>query len=240
MVASAGCTPHVHFDFAALSARDRYKVLIGTVIPRPIAFVTTIDECGQVNAAPFSFFNCLSADPAIVAIGVENHDDMSYKDTGRNIRHTEQFTVNIVDDAIAHQMNICAVPFAPGVDELAKAGLTAIPGTHVQCPRIGEAPASLECKRYVTLELGRSREIILGQVLAVFVREGLVDPDKKYVDQRGMDALGRMGGHGYVRTRDYFDLPTMSVAQWEQRKRIHLSRAGTEINSQTEVNSQQE
>jgi hypothetical protein len=67
--------------------------------------------------------------------------------------------------------------------------------------------------------VGRSREIILGQVLAVFVREGLVDPTRKYVDQRGMDALGRMGGHGYVRTRDYFDLPTMSVAQWEQSER---------------------
>jgi flavin reductase (DIM6/NTAB) family NADH-FMN oxidoreductase RutF len=134
MAPTSSTHAHTHFDFAALSARDRYKLLIGTVIPRPIAFVTTLDEHGRVNAAPFSFFNCLSADPPIVAIGVENHEYMSYKDTGRNIRHTEQFTVNIVDDAMTDQMNVCAVPFAAGVDELAQAGLTAVPGTHVSCP----------------------------------------------------------------------------------------------------------
>jgi flavin reductase (DIM6/NTAB) family NADH-FMN oxidoreductase RutF len=209
---------HVHFDVCALSARDRYKLLIGTVIPRPIAFVTTVNELGRANTAPFSFFNWLSADPAIVAIGVENHEDMTFKDTGRNIRHTEQFTVNIVDDAMTDAMNVCAVPFDADVDELAKAGLTAVLGTHVKCRRIGEAPASLECSRYVTLRIGRSRDIILGQVLGIFVREGLVDLTSKYVDQRGMDAIGRMGGHGYARTRDYFDLPTMSVAEWERRQ----------------------
>ena len=116
---------HVHFDFSKLSARDRYKLLIGTVIPRPIAFVTTVDEHGVVNAAPFSFFNCLSSDPAIVAIGVENHADMRHKDTGHNVRVTEEFTVNIVDDALVAGMNVCAVPFPPHVDELAMAGLTA-------------------------------------------------------------------------------------------------------------------
>lgn len=214
---------HVHFDFAALSARDRYKLLIGTVIPRPIAFVTTVDEVGRRNAAPFSFFNCLSADPAIVAIGVENHADMRFKDTGHNIRMTEEFTVNIVDDAMLEAMNTCAVPFPPDVDEIAMAGLTAVPGTHVRCPRLAEAPASLECRRYMTLEVGKSREIVLGLVLGCFVREGAVDPLTKHVDQRRMDALGRLGGHGYARTRDQFDLPTMSVADWERRQAESLA-----------------
>lgn len=209
---------HVHFDFAGLSARDRYKLMIGTIIPRPIAFVTTVNEHGQPNAAPFSFFNCLSADPAIVAIGVENHADMRFKDTGHNIRMTEEFTVNIVDDAMLDAMNVCAVPFPPDVDELQRAGLTAVPGTHVKCPRIGEAPASLECRRYMTLEVGKSREIVLGLVLGCFVREGVVDPATKHVDQRRMDAIGRLGGHGYSRIRDQFDLPTLSVAQWEARQ----------------------
>ncbi|MDQ0394975.1 flavin reductase family protein [Labrys monachus] len=213
-----GGATHHHFDFNALSARDRYKLLIGTVIPRPIAFVTTVDEKGRVNAAPFSFFNVLSADPALVAIGVENHADMRFKDTGHNIRMTEEFTVNIVDDAMVEAMNVCAVPFAPGVDELAMAGLTAIPGTHVACPRIAEAPASLECRRHMTLEVGKSREIVFGLVLGCFVRAGAVDPLTKHVDQRGMDAIGRLGGHGYARIRDQFDLPTMSVAEWEQRQ----------------------
>lgn len=209
---------HVHFDFEALSARDRYKLLIGTVIPRPIAFVTTVNEHGQANAAPFSFFNCLSADPAIVAIGVENHADMRFKDTGHNIRMTEEFTVNIVDDAMLDAMNVCAVPFPPEVDELQRAGLTAVAGTHVKCPRIGEAPASLECRRYMTLEVGKSREIVLGLVLGCFIREGTVDPETRRVDQRKMDAIGRLGGHGYSRIRDQFDLPTLSVAQWEAQQ----------------------
>lgn len=208
---------HLHFDFSALTPRDRYKLLIGTVIPRPIAFVTTVNEQGQANAAPYSFFNCLSADPAIVAIGVENKPDMRFKDTAHNVRVTEQFTVNIVDDAMLEAMNVCAVPFPPEVDELAQAGLTPMPGTHVKCPRIAEAPASLECRRFMTLSVGKSREIILGEVLGVFIREGAVDPETKYVDAGAMDAIGRMGGHGYARTRDVFDLPTMSVAEWQSR-----------------------
>lgn len=208
---------HLRFEFAALSARDRYKLLIGTVIPRPIAFVTTVDERGLVNAAPYSFFNCLSADPAIVAIGVENHADMRFKDTAHNIRMTEEFTVNIVDDAMVEAMNVCAIPFPPAADELAIAGLTPVPGALVKCPRIGEAPASLECRRFLTLEVGKSREIVLGEVLAAFIREGAVDAGSKYVDAGRMDAIGRMGGHGYARTRERFDLPTMSVKEWEEK-----------------------
>ncbi|ODN65769.1 flavin reductase family protein [Methylobrevis pamukkalensis] len=219
-------TAHTHFDFRALSARDRYKLLIGTVIPRPIAFVTTVNTEGRANAAPFSFFNCLTADPAILAIGVENHADMSFKDTAKNIRETEEFTVNIVDEALLDAMNICAVPFGPEVDELAEAGLTAVPGTHVKCPRILEAPAALECRRYMTLEVGRSREIILGEVLGVFIRADAVDPMTKYVDQKAMDAIGRLGGHGYSRSQDQFDLPTLSLAEWTRRKAAADGSAG--------------
>jgi flavin reductase (DIM6/NTAB) family NADH-FMN oxidoreductase RutF len=180
-----------------------------------------------VNAAPFSFFNCLSADPAIVAIGVENHADMRHKDTGHNVRVTEEFTVNIVDDALVAGMNVCAVPFPPDVDELAMAGLTAVKGVHVACPRIAEAPAALECRRYLTLEVGRSREIILGKVLGVFVREDAVDPQTKYVDQRKMDAIGRLGGDGYARTRDQFDLRTLRLAEWQQHGSSPLAGTAT-------------
>ena len=102
------------FDFTRLNARERYKLMIGTIIPRPIALVTTVDEHGRFNAAPFSFFNCLSADPPIVAIGVENNPDVSFKDTGHNIRMTEVFTVNIVSHAIAEAMHICGNPYRDG------------------------------------------------------------------------------------------------------------------------------
>ena len=140
----------VTFDFAALSPRERYKLLIGAVVPRPIALVTTVDAQGKVNAAPFSFFNCLSADPAILALGVEYRPTGAQKDTGRNIRETLAFTVNIVSDALVAGMNVCAVPFEPGTDELAEAGLTAMPGAKVPCPWIGQAPAAFECRHHTT------------------------------------------------------------------------------------------
>lgn len=209
---------HTEFDFARLAPRQRYKLLIGTVVPRPIALVTTVDAAGRVNAAPYSFFNCLSSDPAIVALGIENHADMRFKDTAANIRLTEQFTVNIVDDALLAAMNVCAVPFPPGEDELRAAGLTAVPGRKVACPRILQSPAALECRRYLTLSVGRSREIILGEVLAMYLRQDIVDAERCHVDPVGLDAVGRMGGHGYARTRDYLDLPTMTLEQWRERE----------------------
>ncbi|MCL4161005.1 UNVERIFIED_CONTAM: hypothetical protein GTU68_031614 [Idotea baltica] len=114
-------------------------------------------------------------------------------------------------------MNTCAVPFPPEVDEVDIAGLTKVPGVHVNCPRLLEAPAALECKRYLTLEISKSREIILGEVLGIFIRKDCVNPLNKHVDQMLMDAVGRMGGHDYSTTRDQFSLPTSSVAEWETK-----------------------
>lgn len=205
------------FDFGKLGARDRYKLLIGSVVPRPIAWVTTVDENGTPNAAPFSFFNCLSSDPAILALGVENYEDMRFKDTGRNIRVTEEFTVNIVGYDNLEAMNVTAVPFAPGINEIEAAGLTMIPGEFVSCPQIAEAPIRLECRKHVTLNIGKSREIILGEVLGMHARPGLVN-DRYHVDAAALDALGRMGGHGYCRSSQTFDLPTMSEADWQARQ----------------------
>ena len=213
---------HVHFDFADLTARERYKLLIGTVIPRPIAFITTLSRDGRRNAGPFSFFNVLTHDPAIVAIGIENYEDGRMKDTARNIRETEEFTVHIVDDALAAQMEICAIKFGPDVDELAEAGLETVPGEAVRSPRIVSAPAALECRRHMTIEVGKAREIVLGQVLGIHIRADIVDPTRLHVDQIKMDAIGRLGGHGYARTRDQFDIKTLSVGEYEQLRADRL------------------
>ena len=202
---------NVEFDFATLSPRERYKLLIGSVVPRPIALVTSVDARGVVNAAPFSFFNCLSADPAILALGVEFRGDGRQKDTGANVRQTLAFTVNIVSDAIVEAMNICAVPFDPEIDELREAGLTPMPGTKIPSPWIAESPAAFECRHHVTLAIGKSREIILGEVVYAHFRADVVDARNFHVDPAALDAVGRMGGQGYAGTRDYFDLPTMSV-----------------------------
>lgn len=215
----------IAFDFTAMPPRDRYKLLIGAVVPRPIALVTTISKEGIANAAPYSFFNCLSPDPAILALGVEFRPSGAHKDTGRNIRDTLCFTVNIVSDAIAEAMSACAVAFPPGVDELVEAGLTAMPGTRIAAPRIAEAPIAFECRHHTTLMMGHSREIILGEVLEAHVRADLVDPARLHIDPARLDAVGRMGGHGYCSTRDYFDMPTVPLEQWRQGERPQRTRA---------------
>lgn len=211
-------TAHAHFDFAKLTERERYKILIGTVIPRPIALVTTLSKDGRPNAGPFSFFNVLTHDPAIVAIGVENYADMSFKDTARNIRETGEFTVHIVDDALVDQMEVCAIKFGPEVDELGEAGLATTPGQMVRSPRILAAPAALECRRHTTLQVGPAREIILGEVVGVFVRSDAVNPSNLHIDQQMMDAVGRMGGYTYARTRDQFDIKTLTFNEWARQK----------------------
>ncbi|ANP86494.1 flavin reductase family protein [Rhizobium leguminosarum] len=198
----------VSFDFKQLTERERYKLMIGTIIPRPIALVTTVDESGRINAAPFSFFNCLSADPPILAIGVENNADMSFKDTGHNIRMTEVFTVNIVSFAIAEAMHVCGARYPRGVDELKQAGLTAMPGEKVASPFIAEAPAAFECRRHVTLELGRSRQIVMGEIVYAHYRDGVVDPQRLHVDPAAVDAIARLGGDTCATIRDRFEMLT--------------------------------
>ena len=205
----------VTFDFRTLSARDRYKLLIGTVTPRPIALVTTVDLEGRINAAPFSFFNCLSADPPILALGVENHPDMSFKDTALNIRLTEVFTVNIVSHAIAEAMHICAVPFTPGRDELQAAGLTAMSGRLVASPWIKEAPAAFECRRHVTLELGKSRQIILGEIVFAHYQRDVIDVESMRVDPAKLDTIARLGGNTCSTIRDRFEMSTPTLGDFE-------------------------
>lgn len=207
------------FDFCDLTAREAYKVMIGTIVPRPIAWVTTVSPDGIVNAAPYSFFNCLSADPPILALGVENKPDRSFKDTAYNIRMTECFTVNIVDRANAEAMSVTAAGFAPEVDELEMAGLTAAPGDRVACPRIAEAPVAFECERYLGIEVSSAREIILGRIVRAHIREDIIDPQTFYSDHEKLDALGRMGGNGYAGTLDYFDLPTPSAEEVTRSRR---------------------
>ena len=135
---------HVCFDFQTLELHDCYRLLIGTVVPRPIAWVTTINKQGLPIAAPYSFFNCLSSDPPILALGIVNREEQNFKDTAWNIRTTEAFTVNIVDRTNINAMNITATVFGDEINELKKAGLTMEQGSTVKSPRILEAPVSIE------------------------------------------------------------------------------------------------
>src|SRR5438045_4996188 len=148
----------MHFDLRQIPATDAYKLLVSTVVPRPIALATTVDGAGHVNAAPFSFFNAVSSLPPVVVLGISPGaaSEDGYKDTERNIRDSGEFVVNLVDEALAERMNICAVDFPTGMGELDQAGLTAVASAEVKPPRIAEAPVSFECKRITGLSLGSS------------------------------------------------------------------------------------
>ena len=204
------------FDFTTLSPNDCYKLLVATVVPRPIAWVVTQAPNGQNNAAPYSFFNVLSGDPPLVAIGIGGRAPGDVKDTGANIRTSGQFVVNLVAMNNADAMNVTAIDFPPHVDELAQAGLTTIPSTKVLPPRIAESPVALECERFATLEVGLERALVLGRVVAMHIKdEAIIDPARCYVDTAKLDLIGRMAGAGgYVQTNNTFELPRIKPETW--------------------------
>lgn len=207
------------FDLAEISTQNAYKLLVSTIGPRPIAWVTTQDIDGSVNAAPFSFFNAMSGNPPVVAIGIGGRAPGDVKDTGGNIRRTGEFVVNLVSHKLAQQMNVTAIDFPKEVDELRQAGLTTAPSTRVKPPRIAEAPVAMECERLVIVEVGIDRAVILGRVVAFHVQDDCVmDADRCYIDTPKLDLIGRMHGAGwYARTTDRFEMPRINVDDWPLR-----------------------
>jgi flavin reductase (DIM6/NTAB) family NADH-FMN oxidoreductase RutF len=212
----------MNFDTERGPASDTYKLLVGLVAPRPIALITSINEEGQLNAAPFSAYNYLCTDPPVIGVGVTNRPGQQFvpKDTARNIRRTGEFVVNVVTEDIAAKMNICATDFPPEMSEVELAGFTTAPSQVVKPPRLAEAHAALECREYTTLEIGRSR-IILGRVVSIYVEDQFVDPAGPYIKADELHAIGRMNGLGnYVRTRDAFiAIPRISYDEWKSGKR---------------------
>ena len=207
------------FDFAGMAPENVYKLLVSTVVPRPIAWVTTQDVDGTLNAAPFSFFNAVSGNPPVLAIGIGGRAPGDVKDTGGNIRRTGQFVVNLVNHDLAHPMNVTAIDFGKDVNELREAGLTTAPSAKVKPPRIAESPVSFECERLVIVDVGIDRAVVLGRAVAVHIRDDcILDKERCYVDTPRLDLIGRMHGRGwYTRTTERFDMPRIDVGEWERR-----------------------
>jgi flavin reductase (DIM6/NTAB) family NADH-FMN oxidoreductase RutF len=194
------------FDASKISWQDQYKLMVGTVTPRPIALVTTIGSEGP-NAAPFSFFNAVGSDPAMLMFSVGGRAGAG-KDTVRNIREVPEFVVHIVSDAIKDQMNICAVDYPLGVNEIVKAGFTAVPSRKVRPPRIAEAPVAMECRLMQIVDLGRKPyHVVFGEVVYFHYRDGIVN-DRFHVDVAAINPVGRLAGKGgYCRVTDRFEMP---------------------------------
>lgn len=196
------------FDPAEHSYKDIYRLMIGAIVPRPIAFVSSQDEQGVRNLAPFSYFTACSTNPPVVCFcaavrsGPEPH-----KDTLRNIRTTGEFVVNIVTEDIAGPMNATSAEVGPEVDEFTLVGLTPEASELVLPPRVAESPFQMECRLRQVVEvspLPGGGNLVLGEVVLFHIREDLLEDGKINPDK--LRAIGRMGGPTYVRTRDRFEM----------------------------------
>ncbi len=201
-----------HFDLMEMPKPDVYKLLASVILPRPIAWVVSRDGEGRLNAAPFSFFNILSADPPLVAIGFSAAADREGKDTLANIRTNGEFVVNLVPEDLAQAMNVTAANAPRGVDETKLAGLDLAKSVVVDVPRIAGSPVGLECKIFEVIEPGGSGTIALGRVLYVHVRESaFANLEHLRIDPAQLRLIGRMhGAGGYCTTRDIFSVDRLT------------------------------
>ncbi len=197
----------MELNATSLSTLERYKLLTGLIFPRPIALVSTRSENGVANCAPFSWFNAVCEDPPLVVISFGQRTDSKTKHSLANILRSGEFVVNLVDEAIANGMHISSNEVPKSVSEFTEASFTEAPSTVVAHPRIAEAPVSLECRLFKRVEIGPTRDIILGEVIHVHARDGLIDPVTKRVSEDDYFPVGRLYGTRYCTSRQRFDLP---------------------------------
>ena len=185
-----------------------YKLMVGVIVPRPIAFVSSISSAGVLNLAPFSFFTGISANPPVICFSpmIRGSDGMK-KDTLRNIEETKEFVVNVVSEDFAGKMNICSAEFPPEVDEFQVSGLTPVASDLVKPPRVAESHVNMECRLLEIVHVSAKPlggSIVLGAVLRFHVDNALFDDFK--IDPDKLRPIGRMSGPSYTRTTDRFDL----------------------------------
>jgi flavin reductase (DIM6/NTAB) family NADH-FMN oxidoreductase RutF len=195
-------------DPAVASPVDVYKLMVGAIVPRPIAFVSTLSPEGILNLAPFSFFTGISANPPVICFSpMIRGNDGARKDTLQNIERTREFVVNVVSEEFVQQMNICSTEFPPDVDEFEASGLTPIPSDVVKPPRVKESHINMECTLVQIVDVSAKPlggSIVLGEVVRFHIDDAIIDNLR--IDPDKLRAVGRMGGPTYTRTTDRFDL----------------------------------
>lgn len=200
------------FAMESLSPPERYRLLVNTVTPRPIAWTVTLDAAGTPNCAPHSFFNVLGHRPPIVALGLmPDPKTMGDKDTARNIKATGEFTIAMVSEADAQAMNLTAIDAPAEIDELALGKIATRPATLVKPPLIASAPATMECRVYQIIETAPGNTIVLGEVLALHIDDAFLSGEGAHVriDNQAMKLIGRTHGAAaghYVRNSDSFEI----------------------------------
>ena len=185
-----------------------YRVLTGVIVPRPIAFVSTMSSDGIVNLAPYSFFNAVAYDPPTIVFSSSRHTGIKRKDTLANIEETGEFVVNIVVDDIAEAMNITAAEYPEDVNEFALAGLTPVSSDLVKCPRVQESPVNMECRLNQVIPLGSEKHqhgLVIGEVVMMHVRDDIIDGHR--INHQLLKPTGRLAGSMYCRTADVYEMP---------------------------------
>ena len=196
----------MQFDPQIVVPQSIHKLLIGCVVPRPIAWVSSLSDDAIPNLAPFSFFMAVCNNPPTLAFSSGRREDKK-KDTVRNIEYTQDFVVNLVDDALAEQMNLTSGEYPPEVDEFALTGLTAAPGIKVKAPRVAEAPISMECRVAQILPVGHGpHSLVLGEIVYFHIRDDLYDPNTGRIDMHRLHPVGRLAGNLYTHVHDIFEM----------------------------------
>jgi flavin reductase (DIM6/NTAB) family NADH-FMN oxidoreductase RutF len=189
-------------DLLSLSPQDRYKLLTAVVIPRPIAWVTTLGPGDVVNAAPYSFFNLFGKDPALVILGLEYGKDGGPKDTARNIHARREFVVNIATPDLNAALVATAAAYPPDTSEAAALGLATAPSARIATPRLADVPVAIECRHTLTLNLSAERDIVIGEAVGLAARDGLIDTDRMHVDWGGDWPVARLFADRYARLEE--------------------------------------
>jgi len=198
----------MRLDFATLATRDAYQWMISTILPRPIAWVSTISADGKTNLAPFSFFQGVTANPPTLMFVPVNNRQGAKKDTVRNIEAVPEFVVNLVPHRLAEQMNATSALLPYGESEFEKFGIVSTPSDLVRPPRVAAAPVAFECRLHQIVNIGEgplAANVIFGRILAAHLRDDVLGADGK-PDAHKLDLVGRLGGEDYTTTRDTFSI----------------------------------
>jgi len=200
-------------DPSKLSHQDVYKLMMACIVPRPIAWVTSLSPDGVVNAAPFSAFCSVSTEPPMVGVNIGRRGK-GLKDTAHNIVANKEYVINIADETLMDKLHRCSAEFPPNTSELAEVGLTTAPSSFIKTPRIAEAPVQFECVLFKVLEFGKSTQFFVGEIKRFHVRDGLCFDNK--IETAKLRPLARVGGPTYARLGEFITVKPAHIAIREE------------------------
>ncbi|SDW29398.1 NADH-FMN oxidoreductase RutF, flavin reductase (DIM6/NTAB) family [Marininema mesophilum] len=210
----------MQIDPAKQERVDNYKLLVGSILPRPIAFVTSVAEDGTVNASPFSFFTVVSTDPPMISVSVGRKPGGVQKDTARNIAHAKEFVIQVVDGENVEQVNQTATEFPPDVSEVEAVGMDLLSSVKVKVPRIAQSKVQMECRLHEILPIGGdgsspNTDLIIGEVVFFHVQDDLYDQGRILTEK--LDPVGRLAGTTFSTIGETFSMPRLSPEEWKEK-----------------------